>query len=161
MWRAILVWLLIMLVETVHGVARGLLLVPRVGEEMASRIGWPVGMILVLLISAAAIRWVRLRGTRALLAVGAVWAVLTIGFEFLIGHLRGMSAAAMLASRPPRMRLSDSLVTVKQTVRPSYPSCHFWQRRLPETHQRPRSFGVMYLPSPAASPEPSTTPFRR
>lgn len=101
MWRAILVWLLIMLVETVHGVARGLLLAPRVGEELASRIGWPVGMILVLLISAAAIRWVRLSGTRALLAAGAMWAVLTIGFEFLIGHLRGMSGAEMLADLNP------------------------------------------------------------
>ena len=101
MWRAILVWLLIMLAETVHGVARGLLLVPRVGEEVASRIGWPVGMIIVLLISAVSVRWMRLRGMRALLAAGAVWAVLTIGFEFLIGHLRGMTGPEMVAELNP------------------------------------------------------------
>jgi hypothetical protein len=101
MWRAIMVWLLIMLVETVHGVARGLLLAPRVGEEIASRIGWPVGMILVLLVSAAAIRWMRIRGSKALLATGAMWAVLTIGFEFLIGYLRGMGWPEIVAELNP------------------------------------------------------------
>ena len=41
------------------------------------------------------------------------------------------------------LALSASLVTVKQKVLPSYHCCHFWHRRLPDTHQRPLSFGVM------------------
>ena len=57
MARGLLVFLGIMAVETVHGVLRGLFLVPRVGEETAARLGWPVGMVLVLLISTLAIGW--------------------------------------------------------------------------------------------------------
>ena len=89
MARGLLVWLLIMLVETVHGVLRGLLLVPRVGEEAAARIGWPIGLALVLLVSILTIRWTRVEGPRGLLAMGALWAILTIAFEIIIGLMRG------------------------------------------------------------------------
>lgn len=105
MIRGLLVWFLIMLIETVHGVLRGLLLVPRVGEEAASRIGWPVGMVLVLLVSLLAIRWTRITRTARLLALGAVWAVLTIGFEIMVGLARGMMLTAVLAELDPRSGL--------------------------------------------------------
>lgn len=101
MARGVLVWLLIMAAETVHGLLRGLLLAPRVGEEAASRIGWPIGMGLVLLVSLLAIRWTGLRGTRDLLALGGVWAVLTLLFEIMIGLLRGMDVPAILAELNP------------------------------------------------------------
>ena len=48
MVRGLLVWLLIMLAETIHGILRGLLLVPLVGETAAGRIGWPMGVVLVM-----------------------------------------------------------------------------------------------------------------
>ena len=101
MARGLLVWLLIMAVETVHGVLRGLLLAPRVGEAAASRIGWPIGMVLVMAVSMLAVRWTGLRGTRSLLALGAAWAVLTIFFEIMIGLLRGMAPGAVLAELNP------------------------------------------------------------
>lgn len=101
MARGLAVWLLIMVIETVHGILRGLLLVPRVSEEAASRIGWPIGMALVLVVSLLAIRWTKVSGTRNLLALGAVWTVLTIGFEIMIGMLRGMAPAAVLAELNP------------------------------------------------------------
>ena len=85
MGRGLLVWLLIMLAESVHGVLRGLLLVPRIGEEAAARIGWPVGAIIVLAIAYLAIGWTRVRERGRLLAMGALWAVLTVAFEIAIG----------------------------------------------------------------------------
>lgn len=101
MGRGLLVFLLIMAVETVHGVLRGLFLSPRVGEEMAAKIGWPVGLILVLLIAILTIRWIGLRDWRSLLTLGAVWAVLTICFEVMIGLLRGMGAPEITAALNP------------------------------------------------------------
>jgi hypothetical protein len=101
MVRGLLVFLGIMAVETVHGVLRGLFLVPRVGEDMASWLGWPAGMVIVLLISTLAIGWTGIRTRSALLRLGAVWAVLTIAFEVMIGFLRGMGAAEVLAAFNP------------------------------------------------------------
>jgi hypothetical protein len=99
--RGLLVFVLIMAMETVHGVLRGLFLVPYTGEERAAWLGWPVGMILVLLVSSLTIGWTGLGGRGALLGLGAVWAVLTVAFEVAIGLLRGMGGAEILAAFNP------------------------------------------------------------
>ena len=101
MARGLLVFLLIMAVETVHGVLRGLFLAPRMGEAMAAKIGWPVGLILVLLIAVLTIRWIGLRDGRSLLTLGIIWAVLTAGFEVMIGVLRGMGTPEIMAELNP------------------------------------------------------------
>jgi hypothetical protein len=101
MARGLLVWLLIMLAETVHGVLRGLLAVPRMGEEAAARLGWPIGLVLVLVISYLCIRWTRVRGSGQLLLMGGVWAVLTTAFEVMIGLMRGMDLPRILAEIHP------------------------------------------------------------
>lgn len=102
MMRGVAVWVLIMLIETLHGVLRGLFLAPHVGEETASRIGWPVGLALVFLVSLLTIRWTGITGASSLLRLGAVWALLTVGFELLIGVLRGLDQAQLLAALDPR-----------------------------------------------------------
>jgi hypothetical protein len=95
MSRGFLVWLLIMTVETIHGVLRGLLLAPHFGEAMTGRVGWPIGMIIVLVISYLSIRWIGLRGTSALLQLGTIWALLTFAFEIAIGYFRGLDREAI------------------------------------------------------------------
>jgi hypothetical protein len=101
MARGLLVWLIIMMVESVHGVLRGLLLTPRLGEEASSRIGWPVGLLLVLLVSYLTIRWTGLHRTKDLLVLGAIWAVLTAGFEVAVGLARGLGQDGILAALNP------------------------------------------------------------
>lgn len=101
MARGLLIWLLIMLAETIHGMLRGLFLAPLVGAAAAERIGWPIGAALVIGIAALTIRWADLTARWQLLALGAVWAVLTVGFEAIIGMLRGLDAQAMLAELNP------------------------------------------------------------
>lgn len=101
MSRGLAVWLVIMLVETLHGLLRGLLLVPRVGEEMAGRIGWPIGLVIVLGISLALAPWMAIRDTSALLRLGGLWAVLTLIFEVTIGLLRGLDLPRLLAEFNP------------------------------------------------------------
>ncbi|MFM8747933.1 MAG: hypothetical protein ACKOED_14900 [Aestuariivirga sp.] len=102
MKRGLAVWLLIMLIETAHGMLRGLFLAPYVGEETASRIGWPIGLALVFLVSVLTIRWIGVTGAAPLARLGALWAVLTAGFELLIGVLRGLDASQLLAALDPR-----------------------------------------------------------
>lgn len=101
MTRGLVLWLIIMAAETVHGILRGLFLVPAVGETAASRIGWPIGAVLVLGITLLLIRWTGLNERGALLRLGLIWAALTFGFEILIGVLRGFDAARIMAEINP------------------------------------------------------------
>ena len=101
MVRGLFVWLLIMLVETVHGILRGWLLVPLVGETAAGRIGWPVGFIIVMATGLMTIRWTGLTRKRDLLQLGVLWAGLTFAFEVMIGVLRGLGTVDILAAINP------------------------------------------------------------
>jgi hypothetical protein len=91
MFRALLIWLLLMAVETVHGILRGALLTPRVGDFRARQIGVFVGSVLILAIARFTIRWTRLSGTGALLRAGAMWAMLTLAFEVTLGRALRLS----------------------------------------------------------------------
>jgi hypothetical protein len=92
MLRGLIAWCLIMVLETVHGILRGLYLVPLVGQAEANRIGWPVGAIIVLTVATLLRPWTGLRGPGALFRLGLMWAALTLTFEIIIGFARGMSA---------------------------------------------------------------------
>jgi hypothetical protein len=134
MLRGIAVWLIIMAIETLSGILRGLYLVPRMGEENASRIGWPVAVLVVLVVTWALIGWTGLRRRSALLRLGAVWMALTFVFEVGIGLLRGLDVTriwneinpmaggmmlyslAVIALAPLAMRgLRDRLATQRST----------------------------------------------
>ena len=101
MSRGLIIWVLIMLVETVHGVLRGLLLVPRFGEATAGRIGLLAGTALVFVVTLLLIRWTGIRRGTSLLALGAIWAALTAAFEALIGMLRGWDPGRIAAEINP------------------------------------------------------------
>ena len=83
--RGFLVWLVIVFVESVHGTLRQMFLAPIVGDFTARRIAFFVGMALIFLIAWLFIRWVRARNAKQLFAVGLMWAVLTLLFEFGLG----------------------------------------------------------------------------
>ncbi|MBI2717406.1 MAG: hypothetical protein HY245_06175 [Rhizobiales bacterium] len=101
MLRGLAVWLLIILAETVHGTLRQFYLVPRVGEAMANRIGWPVGLAIVLAVAFLCARWVGLGKRAALLRLGAVWALLTLVFEVAVGLARGFDRERIAAEINP------------------------------------------------------------
>lgn len=84
--RAFLVWLVIIAAETVHGVLRGLLLVPLVGDLPARQIGVFVGSLLILTVAYLFIRWIAARTKHQLLGVGLLWVVLTVLFEIGLGR---------------------------------------------------------------------------
>ena len=95
--RAMLVWLLMMAVETVHGVLRNRFLVPVIGAVGASQIGVLIGSALILGIAILTIGWIHPASERALLTIGAMWLILTLAFEFGLGRALGRSWTGLLA----------------------------------------------------------------
>jgi len=93
--RGLSVWCGFMTIETLHGILRTIFLVPRVGLELSNRIGWPIAACIVFGVTVLTFRWVGLVGPRALLTLGALWAVLTFIFEIAIGMLSGLDAAQL------------------------------------------------------------------
>lgn len=86
-WRAFLVWLMIICVESVHGALRQAFLAPLIGDFPARRISLFTGMLLIFLIACIFIRWIRAENAKHLFAVGFLWAGLTLVFEFALGFL--------------------------------------------------------------------------
>lgn len=85
--RAFLVWLVIITAETVHGILRGVLLVPTVDDLPARQIGVLVGSLMIFGVAYLFIRWIAARTTLQLLVVGLLWVVLTVLFEIGLGRL--------------------------------------------------------------------------
>jgi hypothetical protein len=84
--RAVAVWLLIILIESIHGIFRTLLLAPWMGDFPARQFGVFTGSLLILTAAYLSIRWLRAETTGALIAVGFTWLVLTVLFEVGLGR---------------------------------------------------------------------------
>jgi hypothetical protein len=85
--RALVVWLVIIAVETVHGILRTLLLVPMMGDFPARQISVFTGSLLIFGVTLLFINWTAARTTLQLLMVGTIWVLLTILFEITLGRL--------------------------------------------------------------------------
>ena len=85
-WRALVVWLVLIAVEFVHGMLRAIFLVPVVGDFRARQIGVFTGSLLILLVACLFVQWLRTTERKALTLVGILWVVLTVTFEFSFGH---------------------------------------------------------------------------
>lgn len=85
--RSLVVWMVFMLAEVLHGTARILLMEPLVGDFRARQISLFTGLAIILAIVIVFIRWISATNTAQLLSVGLLWLGLTIGFEILLGRL--------------------------------------------------------------------------
>jgi len=91
-WReAILVWLLIIVVESVHGVLRNLFVAPAIGDFEARQAGVFIGSALILLIAWLTAPWLNLNGRAQFAGAGLLWVGLTLVFEFSLGVAMGLS----------------------------------------------------------------------
>jgi len=91
-WRkATLVWLLIIVVESVHGVLRNLIVAPAIGNFEARQAGVFIGSALILLIAWLTAPWLNLNGRAQFAGVGLLWVGLTLAFEFSLGVAMGLS----------------------------------------------------------------------
>lgn len=100
-WRASLTWMLIILVETLHGMVREIFLAPAIGDLRARQLGVLVGSVLILAIAWLTATWLNARSARSQLLVGAYWVVLTLVFEFALGRAMGASWDRILEDYNP------------------------------------------------------------
>jgi hypothetical protein len=84
--RSIVVWLVLIAAEILHGIARGIFLVPHVGEFRSNQIGVFSGSVIILVIAVVLVRWIGASRPAQLLMVGLLWLALTLAFEILFGR---------------------------------------------------------------------------
>ena len=99
--RALLVWMLIILAETVHGMAREIFIAPAIGDLKARQLGVLVGSVIILLIAWLTARWLGAKDRRTQLSSGHFWVVLTLLFEILLGRAIGVSWDRILSDYNP------------------------------------------------------------
>jgi hypothetical protein len=85
--RALAAWLVLIVAESVHGTLRELWLKPYVGDLHARQICVFTGMLIIIAVAYASIRWIRAETPLALWLVGMLWVALTLSFEFGLGLL--------------------------------------------------------------------------
>lgn len=96
--RGIAVWFLIIIVESVHGTIREVLITPRLGDAAARRLGMVTGMALIFAIAYFTVRWIGTEVPGELIAIGVIWSALTILFEAILGlYVFGFSAERVVA----------------------------------------------------------------
>lgn len=84
--RSLVVFVFIALFETIQGILRAKLLVPRVGDHRSRQIGVLTGSIIILLITNFTIDWIKPETSTDALIVGTFWFVAMLIFEFTLGH---------------------------------------------------------------------------
>ena len=99
--RAALVWMLIMLAETGHGLVREVFIAPALGALRARQLGVLVGCVLIFVIAWVTARWMKANTRRQQFMVGAFWVLLTLTFEFALGRATGASWSSILSDYNP------------------------------------------------------------
>ncbi len=100
--RAFALWLAIAVIESLHGFARGLWLLPVVGPLRAHQIGVGIACILIFAVAWAGIRWMGSEGIVQHLRVGLFWVMLMLCFELALGLAQGIPIGRIAAEYDPR-----------------------------------------------------------
>jgi hypothetical protein len=88
-FRPVAVWLAILVLASLNGAVRDLIVAPRIGDTMARALSTVMLCGVILLVTWYTIRWMGTQNARQALAVGALWLVLTLCFEFGAGRYAG------------------------------------------------------------------------
>jgi hypothetical protein len=84
--RALLVWLGILVLASLNGALRDLVMTPRLGDPVARAISTVLLCGLVLLVTWATLPWISPKSRTDTIVIGTVWLACTLAFEFLAGH---------------------------------------------------------------------------
>lgn len=99
--RAIAIWLMIVVAESVHGTLRQLFIVPHIGDMPARQVGVFIGSAIILLISWLASRWLGAVTFKDQLRIGILWVVLIVAFEFSLGVALGYTRERLFSDYNP------------------------------------------------------------
>ncbi len=85
LWRALLVWCVILVCATANGALREAWLIPILGHPASLIISGLLLSGMVLIAARISIRWIGAATDRQALAIGVCWLVATLVFEFGFG----------------------------------------------------------------------------
>ena len=85
--KAIAVWMLIVLAESIHGAIRELFIAPAIGDMLARQIGVFVGSALILLVAWLTASWLDAATLKDQLSIGALWVALIVIFEISLAFM--------------------------------------------------------------------------
>jgi hypothetical protein len=122
MWRrALLVWVLLVGLAILNGAARETVLSPRLGPAVGHLASSVLLAGLIAFTAWLSILWIAPGTARRAWAVGAVWLLLTVAFEFLAGHyVFGHPWPTLLADYDILQGRAWLLVLVATLVTPSW-----------------------------------------
>ena len=80
------VWCLILVLASLNGALRDLVLIPRLGDPTARAISTILLCGLIVFVTWRSIGWIGPHSRRDALLVAVLWVTLTLAFEFLAGH---------------------------------------------------------------------------
>lgn len=98
MLKAVVIWLLILVLAIANGVLRQAVLVPWLGAAPGLAFSGVLLSCLVLACAYASGPWLKVRTPRGLVLQGLAWLALTLAFEFSFGLLQGKSMIEILAA---------------------------------------------------------------
>jgi hypothetical protein len=84
--RALVIWVVMLLVASVNGAIREALLIPMIGDVAGRAVSTLMLSGLVLLLTYLTIQWIHPRSGHEAWTVGGLWVASTLAFEFLAGH---------------------------------------------------------------------------
>jgi hypothetical protein len=84
--RSLAIWLGILVLANINGAVREMWLIPTLGPTPGRALSTIILSALVLLVTWLSIAWIAPATTRDALLIGALWLLLTLAFEFLVGH---------------------------------------------------------------------------
>lgn len=85
-WRALTVWLVILVLANINGAVRELWIIPQIGELTGRALSTLILCGLVFFLTWLTIGWTRPVSRGAAVGIGGLWLLLTLAFEFLVGH---------------------------------------------------------------------------
>lgn len=92
--RALLIWAVFILAETLQGALRRALFGPQV-ELWIKQASVFTGVVLIFVVAWLFRRWLAAHSVAGALAVGALWVAMTLGFEVGLGRLLGLGWPAI------------------------------------------------------------------
>jgi hypothetical protein len=95
--KAFVAWLFIILAETINGTIRELFITPVIGQRQAHQLGFFIAITLILFIAWFTAPWIKAETFKTQFAVGFLWLILMLIFEFGLGYILGFSWEYLLA----------------------------------------------------------------
>ena len=86
LFRSVVVWVGILVLASLNGALRDLIIAPRIGDTIARAMSTVILCGLILLVTWYTIQWVGPKTPKQALGVGSFWLVLTLCFEFAAGR---------------------------------------------------------------------------